>query len=166
MNLTYREGSKNDLAGLKALGIVSYGQFKDDLSNENWSKMDSILTLDENYLKLLDMSTCFVCLDGEELVGMAYLVHSGNPTDIFQTDWSYIRMVGVNPSYGGQGIGKKLTQMCIDHAKKLNEKIIALHTSEFMHVARHIYTSLGFKIVKEIEPIFGKKYWLYHLNIN
>jgi len=73
---------------------------------------------------------------------------------------------GVNPRYGNQGIGKKLTQMCIDHAKKLNEKIIALHTSEFMHAARHIYASLGFTIVKEIEPIFGKKYWLYHLNIN
>ncbi|MFK7000949.1 GNAT family N-acetyltransferase [Flavobacterium oreochromis] len=166
MNLTYREGTKNDLEGLKALGILSYGQFKDDLSEKNWNKMDSILRLDENYLKLLDISTCFICLDGEQLVGMAYLVHNGNPTDIFQADWSYIRMVGVNPNYAGQGIGKKLTQMCIDLAKKTDEKIIALHTSEFMHAARHIYESLGFEIVKEIEPLFEKKYWLYHLNIN
>lgn len=165
MDLIYREGSRNDLAGLKALGISSYSQFKEDLSEENWNKLHSNINLEENYLSLLDIGTCFTCLHDDEIVGMAYLVHSGNPTDIFQSDWSYIRMVGVNSKYGSRGIGKRLTQMCIDHAKKSGEKIIALHTSEFMDAARHIYGGLGFKIVKEIEPIFDKKYWLYHLNL-
>ncbi|MDX2173612.1 MAG: hypothetical protein SFY56_10845 [Bacteroidota bacterium] len=34
--------------------------------------------------------------------------------------------------------------MCIAHAKQNNEKTIALHTSEFMDAARHIYEGLGF----------------------
>ncbi|HTA61317.1 MAG TPA: GNAT family N-acetyltransferase, partial [Bacteroidia bacterium] len=100
------------------------------------------------------------------IIGMAYIVSSGNPWDIFKAEWSYIRMVGVNPAYGGQGIAKALTSMCINHAVKTNEKIIALHTSEFMNAARHIYESLGFKILQPIEPRFGKKYWLYTLSIN
>lgn len=96
---------------------------------------------------------------------MAYLVSKGNPTDIFDKDWCYIRMVGVDPKYSGNGIGKKLTQMCIEYAKKNNEQIIALHTSEFMNKARHIYEKIGFKVIKELAPRYGKKYWLYILDI-
>jgi GNAT superfamily N-acetyltransferase len=35
-----------------------------------------------------------------------------------------------------------------------------------MYVARHIYESLGFEIVKELKPRLGKKYWLYKLELN
>ena len=75
-------------------------------------------------------------------------------------------MVGVKPKYRGQAIAKTLTQMCIDFAKQSNEKTIALHTSEFMDAARHIYEGIGFKVLKEIPPLFGKKYWLYTLELN
>jgi uncharacterized protein (DUF1810 family) len=34
-----------------------------------------------------------------------------------------------------------------------------------MDAARHIYESLGFTILKEIPNRFGKRYWLYTLNI-
>jgi ribosomal protein S18 acetylase RimI-like enzyme len=75
-------------------------------------------------------------------------------------------MVGVNPVYRGRGIAKRLTQMCMDYAKQSNEKIVGLHTSEIMEDARHIYESLGFTIVKEIDPIYGMKYWLYKLELS
>ncbi|MDB5249085.1 MAG: hypothetical protein JWQ40_3479 [Segetibacter sp.] len=74
-------------------------------------------------------------------------------------------MVGVHPGYTGQGIAKTLTQTCLEKAKDLNEKTIALHTSELMDAARHIYESPGFTILKEIPNRFGKRYWLYTLNI-
>jgi len=35
-----------------------------------------------------------------------------------------------------------------------------------MDAARHIYEKMGFKRIKELQPIFGKRYWLYHLNLN
>jgi ribosomal protein S18 acetylase RimI-like enzyme len=56
--------------------------------------------------------------------------------------------------------------MCIDKAKQTKEKTIALHTSEFMDAARHIYESLGFKVLHEIAPRLGKKYWLYTLDLS
>jgi len=55
--------------------------------------------------------------------------------------------------------------MCIDRAKKNNEKVIALHTSEFMDAARHIYEGLGFKQVKELQSRYSKRYWLYTLEL-
>jgi ribosomal protein S18 acetylase RimI-like enzyme len=165
MELKYRIGTLEDKEKLQKLGLDSYGQFKEVLTKENWEKMNSFLTAENSYSDLLSKSKCFVCEIKDEIIGMAYLVPKGNPTDIFHADWSYIRMVGVNTEYGGKGIGKNLTQMCIDFAKDTNEKIIALHTSEFMDKARYIYESIGFVQIKEIEPLFGKKYWLYKLEI-
>ncbi|MEL4419591.1 GNAT family N-acetyltransferase, partial [Shewanella algae] len=71
----------------------------------------------------------------------------------------------VDPDFRGFGIGKQLTQLCTDKAKETKETVIALHTSEFMNDARHIYEKMGFKILKEIDQRLGKRYWLYTLEL-
>lgn len=76
-----------------------------------------------------------------------------------------IRFVSVHPEFSGKVIGRQLTEKCIEIAKNTNEQIITLHTSEMMHKARHIYESLGFTILRELEPRLGKRYWLYTLSI-
>jgi ribosomal protein S18 acetylase RimI-like enzyme len=166
MELTYRIGTTEDIKQLLSLGLHSYGQFKNALTKENWNTMHSFLIAESSYTELLSKSSCFVCETNNTLIGMAFLIPKGNPNKIFDSQWSYIRMVGVHPEYGGKGIGKKLIQMCIDFAKETNETTIALHTSEIMDSARHIYESIGFKQIKALdEPLFGLKYWLYRLEI-
>jgi ribosomal protein S18 acetylase RimI-like enzyme len=165
MQLNYRKGRLTDAPQLRKLALASYGQFQKDLTPENWEKFHGLLAAESSYINILKIAQCFICEKGEEIIGVAYIVPSGNPTELFQSDWSYIRMVAVNPEYRGNGISKKLTQMCIDFASENNEKIIALHTSEFMDAARHIYESLGFNKIKELDPLFGKKYWLYQLHL-
>jgi ribosomal protein S18 acetylase RimI-like enzyme len=96
---------------------------------------------------------------------MAYLVASGHPGGAFQVDWSYIRMVGVDPAHQGKGIARQLMNRCIDHAKQSGERTVALQTSEMMDAARHLYESIGFKQQGEVEPHFGKRYWLYLLSL-
>lgn len=161
----YRTASHADKDQLKSLGIISYGQFYNVLTPENFKTLNDNLNNDDKLIELINLSTCYVCIYQDVIVGMAHIIASGNPSDIFKTEWSYIRMVGVNPKFQGQGIAKSLTQMCIDKAKETNEKMIALHTSEFMDAARHIYESLGFKVLQEIDQRLGKKYWLYTLDL-
>jgi GNAT superfamily N-acetyltransferase len=165
MEIIYRQGNISDLAQLKALSINSYGQFEKELTDENWQLLAEKLHEDSSYTTLLKIAICFVCVIENEIVGVAYIVPSGNPTEIFESKWSYIRMVAVNPKYRGHGISKHLTLECIDWATKNGEKTIALHTSEIMHAARYIYENLGFEKVKELKPIFGVKYWLYQLKL-
>lgn len=166
MNITYRKGSKTDLAGLKKLAIKSWQQFEKDLTTENWKNLSNILMDDNTYSELFDTSHCIVSTtDQNEIVGMAFLVPKGNPTDIYDKEWCYIRFVSVDPDFGGHGIGKKLTALCIEIAQQHNEKVIALHTSEIMDKARHFYESLGFRILKEIDQRLGKRYWLYTLDL-
>lgn len=167
MILTYRQGTKDDLQGLKKLAIKSWTPFQKQLTDENWNSLKQTISKDKTYEELIDQSTCIVCVaDNNNIIGMAFIVPNGNPTDIYLKEWSYIRFVSVDPDFGGKGIGRKLTTLCINNAKENGEKTIALHTSEIMDKARHIYESLGFKILREIDQRLGKRYWLYKLDIN
>lgn len=160
--MIYRQGTRSDLTGLKNLALKSWAQFQNELTDGNWQKLRNTLDDDTTFTDLLEKSFCFVCTnDIEEIIGMSFLVSSGNPTEIYDKSWCYIRYVTVDPDFGGQGIGRKLTEKCIEYSIKNGERTIALHTSEMMHSARHIYESLGFTILKQIEPRQGKKYWLY-----
>lgn len=163
--LLYRAGNAEDVPQLKALSLAAYGQYSNILTPENWLKLHTNLNDEKLVSDIVEKSYSFVCVDGDKIVGMAFLLPSGNPTDIFREDWCYIRMVGVHPGYTGRGIARKLTSSCIQKAKDLNEKTIALHTSEFMHAARHLYKSMGFIMFKKIPDRLGKKYWLYTLQV-
>lgn len=165
MEFKFREGSIKDKEQLKELALSAYGQFEKVLTIENWKKLYLNLESENSYTGILEIAQCFICEIESKIIGVAYLVPSGNPTEIYASNWSYIRMVGVDPAYRGNGIGKRLTQKCINCAKGNGEQIIALHTSEFMDSARYIYEQLGFKKDKELKPIFGKKYWLYKMNL-
>ena len=165
MHLTYRTGNLQDKDDLQALGILSYGQHQHAMTPENWNKYNSFMSAPDTFTYLMGSSTCFLCETDQKIIGMAFLVPHGHPTDMFEDHWSYIRMVGVHPDFGGHGIARKLTQMCISYAIETNEKFVALHTSEFMHAARHIYESIGFRVVRELKR-YDKQYFIYLLDLH
>lgn len=161
MTFTYRKGTIADLNGIKQLGIRSWQQYEHILTPENWQLLHTSLTNDDTYLQLINNATSFLCIYRNVIIGMAFLVPSGNPTDIYPADWCYIRFVSVMPGYENKGIAKHLTKMCLDHAAQTSEKTIALHTSEMMDAARHVYEKFGFTIIKDLGLRLGKQYWLY-----
>jgi ribosomal protein S18 acetylase RimI-like enzyme len=165
MNFLYRAVSLDDEEQLKNLSLIAYGQYKEEMTEENWQLLRANLTSEDLFPSLLKKAHGFVCERNQKIIGMAFLVPHGNPTEAFDEDWSYLRMVGVDPEFSGQGIGKQLTKRCLDFASHSGEKIVALHTSEAMVAARHIYESFGFSVVKELPPHYGMKYWLYKLEL-
>jgi ribosomal protein S18 acetylase RimI-like enzyme len=165
MPLQFRLVVPGDKASLIELGLIAYGAFREQVGPEQWQTLESGLSNEENWKKLISISTGFVSVQDERVVGMAFIVPGGNPWDVFESDWSYIRLVGVHPAFQGRGIARALTRLCIDHARKSGERTIALHTSEMMDAARHLYESLGFRILREIPNRYGKKYWLYTLQL-
>src|SRR5258708_7758244 len=100
-NLIYREGSPTEKKSLRQLGILSYNQFSKILSPPDWETMNRFLNSDKMWDQLVNNSKIFVCEHNDKLIGMAYLVPSGNPTHIYPADWSYVRLVGVDPAYRG-----------------------------------------------------------------
>ena len=164
--MTYRQANINDQRNLKKLAIETWSQFQHELAPENWEKLKGNLANDKTWSELLTNSYSLVCVNEvDKIVGMSFLVPQGNPTELFDKSWCYIRFVTVDQNFAGKGIGRRLTEKCIQYARDSGEKTIALHTSEMMNSARHIYESLGFTILKELEPRLGKKYWLYTLEL-
>ena len=164
-DLIYRKANSSDFDKLKSLGKESYSEFSKVLTTSNWDKMNFFLESDDNLNQLINQSTVFICEKESAIIGMIYLVPSGNPTELFQENWSYIRFLGVDTRYRGNGIGKKLTDLCLEYAKETNEQHIALHTSEFMDAARVMYEKIGFRKTREIE-FLGKRYWIYLFELN
>src|SRR5436190_9258879 len=164
-HFVYREASAAEKEPLQQLGIRSYSQFESILAPPDWVTMHRFLHNDKMWDQLVNNSKIFVCDAGDKLAGMAYLVPSNNPTHLYPADWSYVRLVGVDPAYRGKGIARRLTQICVDYARQTNEKTIGLHTSEKMQDAIHIYESIGFKLYKEIDPIYGMRYFVYRMEL-
>ncbi len=164
-DLKYRKADLSDFDQLKSLGKESYAEFSQVLDAENWTKMNAFLNSDIGLSQLIKQSAVYICEKQSEIIGMIYLVPSGNPTKLFKSNWSYIRFLGVNTQHRGKGIGKTLTDLCMEHAKKTNEQYIALHTSEFMDSARSIYEKKGFVKTKEFQYL-GKTYWIYLFKLN
>lgn len=164
--MNIRQGNLQDLEQIKELAIAEWTQFKNVLTSDNWAKLYNTLIDEKTYSDLFLQSDSFVFENIQnEIIGFGFLVPSGNPTEIYNDQQSYIRFVTVSKKYSGQKIGQTLTEKCIEKAKENGEKFVALHTSEMMNAARHIYEKLGFKIIKELEPRLGKKYWLYELEL-
>jgi len=163
--MEFRIATHEDINQLIPLGLMAYGEYFPVLSEQNKNLMETNLQKPELYENILGIGIGFVALKEEKIIGMGFLIYSVNPTHIYPADWSYIRMIAINPQFKGLGLASKITELCIEEAIKKNEKIIGLHTSEMMPAARHIYEKKGFVISRELEPIFGKKYWLYSLNL-
>ncbi len=84
------------------------------------------------------------------IVGSVFLVQH-------TADVAKLRLLYVEPGARGFGVGKRLVQECIRHAKKLGYKKLILWTNSILVGARNIYQNAGFKLTAE-EPhhSFGK----------
>ena len=56
-----------------------------------------------------------------------------------------IRMLAVDPACQRRGVGRALTEACIERARAAGRRRIVLHTGEWMPAAKHLYESLGFE---------------------
>jgi ribosomal protein S18 acetylase RimI-like enzyme len=163
--MIYRSADQKDIPALEELGLASYGRLKKYLTPENWTKMETVLKSDQTFPLLVRDCHSFICEESSRLLGMAYLVPSGNPTKVYSAETNYIRMVGVDPDAGGKGIAQALTKLCIDKAKETGETMISLHSAEIMYGARHIYEKLGFEKMRLLDEHYGLVYWLYEMKL-
>jgi len=100
--------------------------------------------------------------DGKLVGAVAYVPPRHMPrADFFDSDWPIIRMLVVNPAARGLGLGRKLTQACIDRAQRDGAAVIALHTSPAMAAALGLYLRMDFKLAKQVPDRFGVAYGVY-----
>ena len=152
---------EKDKATVNSLAIEAFAQFKDHYND--WQSIKSVVG---NMASLASTSELIVAEINHEVVGAVALVHPGKDKNKnIDPSWASIRMLVVSPKHRSKGIGKQLALECLKHATRQGFQEVALFTSPIMEVALPMYLRMGFKKVKDIEPISGVEYSLYKLKV-
>ncbi len=165
-NIIIRDIQKSEYVSLGQLMIDVYSKLEGFPTQEE--QPDYYLTL-QNIGHFSEKKDARVLVaiseEGQLLGGIIYFADmtqygsKGIATSLKNT--SGIRLLGVGRESRKQGVGKALTNTCINLAKEKGHSQVVLHTTKAMRVAWGIYLKLGFvrsadlDFVQKGMPVFG-----------
>jgi len=150
----YRETDKDQLNQLAVLAFEQYSHLYSDWP-EFSKKVEQMSSLTEH---------CEILIAAQESKILGAVAYNGPykaKAEFFKPEWAVIRMLVVNPEYRGSGIGRRLVENCLAHARRDDVQVIALHTSEIMEVALPMYQGMGFEYYAQAPDIHSVKYAIY-----
>jgi ribosomal protein S18 acetylase RimI-like enzyme len=83
---------------------------------------------------------------GEMLACVTYVAPNTSPVSKqgLPLKWAVIRLLAVDPGERGLGLGRRLTQECINRARVDGASVVGLHTVVEMGIAQGLYERMGF----------------------
>ena len=127
----------------------AYGEYASAFPEANWIPyLRDILDL-EGRSSASDLLVAD--LEGELVACVSYYAPGAPvsyPSDSFSVhwpmEWASFRLLAVDPSARGHGVGRALTEACIERARSQGALTVGLHTTAPMAVARAMYERMGF----------------------
>jgi GNAT superfamily N-acetyltransferase len=152
-----RDFRSSDAEDVNRIAVTAFGQFSGDY--QDWPAMHAGLS---RTASLSATGEVIVAECQSRIVGaVAYFGPHVEKAAFFDRSWPIIRMLVVDPTQRGKGLGHRLTSECIARARRDRSSIIALHTSPIMTIALPMYLRMGFIKAHDAPPIFGVPYAVY-----
>lgn len=151
-----------DAAAVNAVALAAFAQY-----DGVYSDWETLMRGVGAMAALAEHSDVLVAdIDGAVAGAVAYFGPGTTPrADFFEPEWPIIRMLVVDPAARGRGVGRRLTEACIDRARRDGARLIALHTSPAMEVALAMYLGMGFVLERHVPDRFGVPYGIYVLRL-
>ncbi|HZQ06558.1 MAG TPA: GNAT family N-acetyltransferase [Anaerolineae bacterium] len=151
-NLILRDARPDEKNKILDLTLSAYQQYA-PIMGEHWQEYQDNITA-----TLADPSPAaqIVAEQNGAIVGTALLYPTGtvfhldDDTDL-RLPAPEIRLLAVAPSARGQGIGEALTRECMQRARTAGDRIITLHTTDMMQVAKTMSEKMGFVRAPELD---------------
>ncbi len=129
---------------------TAYAEYEGAFPRESWRLyLADILDLEG---RAGDSELLVAKIEGEVVGCVSYFPPGSKasyPSDAFSErwpeDWGAFRLLAVDPSARGKGVGRKLTDACIERARGKGAPAVGLHTTAPMAVARAMYERMGFE---------------------
>jgi ribosomal protein S18 acetylase RimI-like enzyme len=116
-------------------------------------------------------SLVLVAVEGGRVLGTATMEFDdrtlGDDDRVLPPEMASLRMLGVEPSARGLGIGRALVDACIRESRARGKTLFVLRTTELMTAAHGLYESMGFERDAERDLVFedGFRLLAYRLPI-
>jgi GNAT superfamily N-acetyltransferase len=148
--ISVRPGLEEDIELARRVLRAAYTEYEAAFPAANWAPyLNDILDLEGR----ASASQLLVAEQDGQIVGCVSLFPPGAkasyPSDAFSEhwppEWAAFRLLAVDPAARGQGVGRLLTEACIERARDARAPAVGLHTTEPMKVARAMYERMGFE---------------------
>jgi len=152
-----REFRESDAQEINRLAVTAFEEFGSNYSD--WPALAA------SYARMSDLAKggeiVVAEIAGNIAGAVAYIPpHQGKPR-YFDQAWPVIRTLVVDPKRRGAGVGRALTQQCIERARRDGSPVIALHTSAIMKVALAMYLRMGFEWHHDAPAVYGVPFAVY-----
>ncbi len=100
-----------------------------------------------------EVADIIVADDGGVVVGAVayYDDYSSEAGEVELVDSAGFRVLAVDPTAQGRGVGEALTRWCIERAAAAGRSALVLHTTDYMEAAQRLYSRVGFERFTDLD---------------
>ena len=159
--IAIRDARPDECAAIDQLAVEAWQVLRPGYDEAQWEGMIRAIG---GMSKIGATGRLLVAAEGEKLHGaVAYVPPGASNPKMFPEGWPTMRMLVVRPESRGRKLGARLSEACIELARKDGAPCIGLHTSPIMKVALPMYLRRGFVKDADLDPIAGAPYERYVL---
>jgi GNAT superfamily N-acetyltransferase len=154
--MSVRVARDTDIEPARGVLRAAYAEYEASFPAANWAPyLHDILDLEGR----ADASKLLIAELDHDVVGCVSYFPPGSkasyPSDSFSErwpdDWGAFRLLAVDPKARGHGVGRRLTDECIERARQEGAPALGLHTTAPMAIARAMYERIGFERAPEYD---------------